>query len=348
MVYTYDHYPLGKDLGAEQSTVRAEGAMRKKTVRTRHGAFVIALLVAIMAAPPAMGRDAPDVIGQAAAVYGRVAVARSGDTKPVLLKVPDDIYGRDVIETGAEARSKILLADDTLLTIGAGSLVEMAEHVYDQASETRSITLKLESGKLRALVGRTFAGPNSKFVVRTPTGFAAGQGCYFVTWIDGTTTGTANIGSAGQVSFTSGGRTVVLNPGQFTTTAGAAPLPARPLNSSTPGEVAGVLTATDYKEVFISESAKDVLRSLGRKNLSDFPAPSMRLAAPYTPPAVISGAALSPNAPASSATPGHSAGSGSPAASSSGPSVSAAPVSTPTPAPTPAPPPPPPRPPTIR
>ena len=320
--------------------------MRMKPVGTRHWAFVIAQLVTIMAVPPAMGRDAPDVIGQAAAVYGRVAVARAGDPKPVLLKVPDDIYGSDVIETGAEARSKILLADDTLLTIGAGSLVEMAEHVYDQASETRSITLKLESGKLRALVGRTFAGPNSKFVVRTPAGFAAGQGCYFVTWIDGTTTGTANIGSAGQVSFTSGGRTVVLNPGQFTTTAGAAPLPARPLNSSTPGEVAGVLTATDYKEVFISESAKDVLRSLGRKHLSDFPTPSMRLAAPYTPPAVISGAAVSPNLPAPSATPGPSPGSGSPAVSSGpGPSASTAPVSAPAPAPAP---PPPPRPPTIR
>jgi len=320
--------------------------MRMKPVGTRQWAFVIAQLITIMAAPPAMGRDAPDVIGQAAAVYGRVAVARAGDPKPVLLKVPDDIYGSDVIETGAEARSKILLADDTLLTIGAGSLVEMAEHVYDRASETRSITLKLESGKLRALVGRTFAGPNSKFVVRTPTGFAAGQGCYFVTWIDGTTTGTANIGSAGQVSFTSGGRTVVLNPGQFTTTAGAAPLPARPLNSSTPGEVAGVLTATDYKEVFISESAKDVLRSLGRKHLSDFPTPSMRLAAPYTPPAVISGAAVSPNLPAPAATPGPSFGSGSPAVSSGpGPSASTAPVSAPAPAPAP---PPPPRPPTIR
>jgi len=317
--------------------------MRMKPVRTEHWTFVIALLVAMMAAPPVMSRDAPDVVGQATAVYGRVAVARSGDTKPALLKVPDDIYGRDVIETGGEARSKILLADDTLLTIGSGSLVEMAEHVYDQASETRSITLKLESGKLRALVGRTFAGPGSKFVVRTPTGFAAGQGCYFVTWIDGTTTGTANIGSSGQVAFTSGGRTVVLNPGQFTTTAGAAPLPPRPLNSSMPGEVAGVLTATDYKEVFISESAKDVLRSLGRHNPADFPLPSMRLAAPYTPPAVISGAAASPNVPAT-ATPGHSTVAGSSAASA-GPSASAAPVSAPAPAPAP---PPPPRPPTIR
>jgi hypothetical protein len=265
-----------------------------------------------------------------------------------LLKVPDDIYGRDVIETGPEARSKILLADDTLLTIGAGSLVEMAEHVYDPASETRSITLKLESGKLRALVGRTFNGHGSKFVVRTPTGFAAGQGCYFVTWIDGTTTGTANLGSAGQVAFTSGGRTVVLNPGQFTTTAGAAPLPARPLNSSMPGEVAGVLTATDYKEVFISESAKDVLRSLGRKPQSDFPLPSMRLAAPFTPPAVISGAAVSPNQPVSSTNTASPTNSGSPAASSTpAPSASTAPVTPPAPTPLPTPPPPP-RPPTIR
>jgi FecR-like protein len=285
------------------------------------------------------------IVGQTAAVHGRVAVVRSGDTKPVLLKVPDEIYGHDVIETDSAARSKILLADDTLLTIGAGSLVEMAEHVYEPESDTRSITLKLESGKLRALVGRTFAGHGSKFVVRTPTGFAAGQGSYFVIWIDGTTTGTANIGSAGQVSFTSGGRTVILNPGQFTTTAGSAPLPGRALNSSMPGEVAGVLTATDYKEVFISESAKDVLRSLGRKTQSDFPVPSQRLAAPYTPPAVISGAAPSPNVTALPAAPAFPTGPGSSAGSSSSTPAPSASAPAPPPAPVP---PPPPRPPTIR
>ena len=313
--------------------------MRMNQARALRWVAVLPLLVPIVASPQAWGSDAAGVVGQAAAVHGNVAVARSGDAKPVLLKVPDEIYGHDVIETDPAARSKILLADDTLLTIGSGSLVEMTEHVYEPESDTRSITLKLGSGKLRALVGRTFTGHGSKFVVRTPTGFAAGQGSYFVIWIDGTTTGTANIGSAGQVSFTSGGRTVILNPGQFTTTAGSAPLPPRALNSSMPGEVAGVLTATDYKEVFISESAKDVLRSLGRKTMSDFPVPSQRLAAPYTPPAVISGAAASPNVPLQSPTPTL------PSPASSTPSASAAPVSAP---PAPVIPPPPPKPPTIR
>ena len=200
-------------------------------------------------------------------------VAHPGDTKPLRVNIPDEVVPHDSIHTEAKARSKILFQDDTLLTIGDNSTVEIGEHIYHSSIDTRSVTLTLKEGKVRALVGRIFGGKGSKFIVRTPTAFAASQGTYFVVWTDGSVSGVANIGTTGQVTFTSGGRTVALNPGQFTVAA-AHVAPAMPgLVVGAPANVKQALAATEFKESFIAESAKNVLRSYDQRRESFVPVP---------------------------------------------------------------------------
>lgn len=232
------------------------------------------IFMILLATPPGWGHDtAVNPVGHVTAMQGRVMVAHPGDTKPLRVNIPDEVVPHDTIHTEAKARSKILFQDDTLLTIGDNSKVEIGEHIYDSSIDTRSVTLTLKEGKVRALVGRIFGGKGSKFIVRTPTAFAASQGTYFVVWTDGSVSGVANIGTTGQVTFTSGGRTVALNPGQFTVAA-AHVAPAMPgLVVGAPANVKQALAATEFKESFIAESAKNVLRSYDQRRESFVPVP---------------------------------------------------------------------------
>ncbi|WP_447986640.1 FecR family protein [Nitrospira sp. Nam74] len=248
----------------------------------------VGVLLILVAAPLGWGHDAAvNPVGQVTAVQGKVLVTHSGGRNASRINVPDEIVPHDVIQTENRARSKILFQDDTLLTIGENSIVEIAEHTYDSSVDIRSVTLKLPEGKLRALVGRIFGGQGSKFIVRTPTAFAASQGTYFVVWTDGTMSGVANIGTTGQVSFTSGSRTVVLNPGQFSVaTAPAAPAPVSSLVGA-PVDINQAVASTEFKEAFISESTRNFLPSLDRRPEPVAPMQRSNLAAMYTPPAII-------------------------------------------------------------
>lgn len=251
-------------------TQRSTAVPRLGSARTFAGWTGVLLI--LLATPPGWGHDAAiNPVGHITAMQGRVMVAHRGDTKPLRATIPDEVVPYDSIHTEVKARSKILFQDDTLLTIGENSRVEIGEHIYDSSIDTRSVTLTLKEGKVRALVGRIFGGKGSKFIVRTPTAFATSQGTYFVVWTNGSMSGVANIGTTGQVAFTSGGRTVVLNAGQFTVAATHV-APAMPgLMVGAPADVKQTVASTEFKEAFIAESAKHVLRSFDQQRESFAP-----------------------------------------------------------------------------
>jgi hypothetical protein len=229
-------------------------------------------LMILLATPPGWGHDASVIpVGHITAMQGRIMVVHSGETKPLRANIPDEVVPHDVIHSAAKARSKILFQDDTLLTIGENSMVEIEEHTYDSSVDTRSVALTLKKGKVRALVGRIFGGKGSKFIVRTPTAFAASQGTYFVVWTDGIMSGVANIGTTGQVFFTSDGWTVTLNPQHFSVAANHVAPAAPGLLVWAPADVRQVVASTEFKEAFVAESAKDVLRNFDQRRESSIP-----------------------------------------------------------------------------
>jgi len=225
----------------------------------------------ILLTPPGWGHDAAvNPVGQVTAMYGRVMVTHPGETKPVRVSLPHEVVPHDVIRTEAKARSKILFQDDTLLTIGENSMVEIAEHLYDSSVDTRSVTLTLKEGKVRALVG-PIGGKGSNFSVRTPTAFAASQGTYFAVWTDGSRSGVANIGTTGRVSFTSGHRTVVLNPGEFTIAAAHIPPAAPSLVFGAPADVKQAVASTEFTEALVAKSTQDVFPIFDQRRESFVP-----------------------------------------------------------------------------
>src|SRR2546423_1004554 len=167
-------------------------------------------------------------IGLYTTVQGAVTVIhpRAANTLPV--NVDDEVLFKDLIQTRTESRTKAFFDDDSILTVGEKSRVEITEHIYDPDRNMRRMVVKLVQGRLRAMVAKVFNGPGSAFEIHTPTAVAAARGTYFVVWVDNGVTGIVNIGHSGGVDFTSEGKTVRVNPGQYSVAPAGVP-PAQPL-----------------------------------------------------------------------------------------------------------------------
>jgi hypothetical protein len=267
-------------------------------------------------------------IGFYMAVIGKVTVVHVGQPVAMPVKLQESVYFKDVIETQADSRAKALFDDDSILTVGENSRVEVSEYIYDSANDQRSSVLRLVQGKARALVGKLFAGLGSRFEVHTPTAVAAARGTYFVVWIEekasrkmgmnetGTVrpvsfqglevaelqaggTGVANIGSSGNVAFTSGGQTVVVLPGSYAfAPPGMPPFAPVIITPSVPSGVTGAIASTEVSDVPQPESPGQVAAAVGGVPPPPAVGPGPILPSPtlppvpggVTPPSVLSGA----------------------------------------------------------
>src|SRR5216117_3140672 len=233
-------------------------------------------------------------IGFYLTVIGKPTVVHVGQPAAMPVKLRESVYFKDVIETQADSRAKALFDDDSILTVGENSRVEVSAYIYDPANNQRSSVLRLIQGKARALVGKLFAGLGSKFEVHTPTAVAAARGTYFVVWIEekasqkmgmneiGTVrpasvqglevaelqaggTGVANIGSSGNVAFTSGGQTVEVPPGSYAfAPAGMPPFAPVIITPTAPPGVTGAIAGTEVPDVPQPESPGQVVTVLGQ------------------------------------------------------------------------------------
>jgi hypothetical protein len=281
---------------------------------------IIATLVGTFClAATAVAEQSPaqEDIGIFTAVEGRITVTRPSIGAATAVKLQDTVLFRDTIETDKESRTKALLNDDSILTVGEHSRVEITEHLYDPTRNVRSVVVNLVQGKVRALVGKVFAGSGSKFEIHTPTAVAAARGTYFVVWhVDGAS-GIANIGNHGDVDFQSGGQTVRVNPGNFSMTppGGGPPSPQAPATGGNiPSQVASAVQGTEVKDNHEESPSHTAQASGGTASVNSptaQPAAPVAAAAPtnpsgslpstistlITPPAVTSGAAPPPPSP---------------------------------------------------
>lgn len=154
-------------------------------------------------------------IGFYTAVQGQVSVMHPSDARALPVKLHDTVLFKDVIQTHNESRTRAFFQDDSMLTVGENSRVEIDEYIYDPDQNVRRAIVKLMQGQVRALVSKVFKANGSKFEIHTPSAVAAARGTYFTVWVANGQSGIINIGEKGRVDFTSGGTTVAVDPGFF-------------------------------------------------------------------------------------------------------------------------------------
>jgi FecR protein len=184
---------------------------------TRQPLFLSLLVIAhVVCVSPALASDAEqEGIGFYTAVSGRVEVTHPGAGRIVPVRLHDQVMFKDVIETKDDSRTKAFFQDDSVLTVGTNSRVEINEYIYNPDDNVRRAIVRLLQGQVRALVSKVFKANGSKFEVHTPTAVAAARGTYFTVWVENGQSGIINIGEKGRVDFTSGGVTVTVEPGYF-------------------------------------------------------------------------------------------------------------------------------------
>ena len=131
---------------------------------------------------------AADAAGQVASLEGSADVTRGGATQPI--KAGDPIYVGDKLKAGAGGKLRLLLNDESVLTLAASTELVVSEQVL--GTDTSKSTLGLLGGTLRAIVTERYSTPGSKFEVETPTAIAGVRGTGFVITYD-TATGTTTV-----------------------------------------------------------------------------------------------------------------------------------------------------------
>jgi hypothetical protein len=175
----------------------------------------VAIMLTVTSSLAMAFEEGKDGIGFYSAVAGHVSVTHSGEARVFPVKLHDQVLFKDVIETQNESRTKAFFQDDSILTVGENSRVEINEYIYNPEDNVRRAIVKLMQGQVRALVSKVFKANGSKFEVHTPSAVAAARGTYFAVWANNGESGIINIGEKGRVEFTSGGMTVAVDPGYF-------------------------------------------------------------------------------------------------------------------------------------
>ena len=262
---------------------------------------VAVAIVLLAAADPGWAQRDADAVGEVIVVRGTATVMHGDASTPAKLMARQPLVVRDRIDTGERSAVKTLFRDDSLLTLGERTRLELAEYAYDADRRTRRVTLVLTRGVARVLVGQAFTDPASTFSIQAGSTTIAVRTTYVVVWTDEEGTGVVNIGTAGLVQFTAGGQSLAVKPGHFSIApAGQSPHVAQPVTGKVPATVSRAIAVTDVKED-VGSAINQLAEQTVEEELPSCPPgsppgglcprkPPPSGLPPATPPAVTSGA----------------------------------------------------------
>ncbi len=138
----------------------------------------VGLLFPLSASVPSWGVNGQS-IGSITAIEGEVYLSHRGDTAAFQAMLGDLIYLYDHVQTEKGARVQILFQDESLLNLAENTYIQITEYIYSPDENRRSSVFRIMMGKVRAIVGRYFAGAGSGYKVSTPTAIIGVRGTHF-------------------------------------------------------------------------------------------------------------------------------------------------------------------------
>ncbi|HXJ35714.1 MAG TPA: FecR family protein [Candidatus Eisenbacteria bacterium] len=176
-------------------------------------AFGLVLLAAAVA-------RAADPAGSVASLEGRAEAQHGGEATWAALAAGSDVFVGDHVRTADASRVKLLMRDDSVLTVGAKSEITIDELAARPGGPSTSRLGQLV-GTLRAVVTERYGTRGSSFEVKTPTAVAGVRGTGFISLVDPDAKRTRVIGLyditfVRSVTDTQGRHEVRIGPGQLT------------------------------------------------------------------------------------------------------------------------------------
>lgn len=209
----------------------------------------------------AVGEEIP-MIGSVTAIQREANVTHPGELQVEMVKLGESVLFQDLYETKEKAKLKLLFHDDSILSLGENTRLQITENIYDPGQGRRSTVVDMLSGSVRALVGKIFGGPGSRFEIHTSSAVAAARGTYFIVWTfergGADPTGVVNIGDSGKVEVKNADSqvvgSVILGRNEFTVVDSGLP-PSLPVVIDT-AMLNSLLLSTEVKDQAVGEIPK--------------------------------------------------------------------------------------------
>lgn len=193
-------------------------------------AMIVALILGLCV--PAIA----EVHGVLRVVKGDVQIKSGGTGQTGRARLGQQVYPKDTIITGKDARAKIVMIDNNELNISPDSQIEIKNYEYNPTENKKDVLLNVLYGKVRSKVEQKYDGKTSKFQVKTPSAVAGVRGTDFVTSYNSATQHSQVVTFRGAVEFgLPGPHGAILNgvsvtPGKMAEISKAGAAPSAPTN----------------------------------------------------------------------------------------------------------------------
>jgi hypothetical protein len=141
-----------------------------KLVARAHAVIPLIVLWAVPSVAMAASADAPE-IGEADLVVSLVLGRHGQTTRELAIK--DSVYSQEIIETDANAATRIVFLDGTELSMGPSSRMVLDRYVYDPSAGTGELAMRMVTGVFEFASGDI---PSSGYNLGTPFGNLAVRG----------------------------------------------------------------------------------------------------------------------------------------------------------------------------
>lgn len=195
-------------------------------MNVRSCARTLLILLIVCFAFPAIA----DVHGVLRVVKGDVQIKSAQTGQISKAKLGQEVYPKDSIITGKDARAKIVMIDNNEINVSPDSHIEIQNYEFNPAQNKKDVLLNVLYGKVRSKVEQKYDGKTSKFEVKTPSAVAGVRGTDFAASYDSGTKSTQIVTFRGAVQFGLPGpngsiaNSVSVTPGKMASSvAGAAP-----------------------------------------------------------------------------------------------------------------------------
>lgn len=189
---------------------------------------------------------------------GEVSVLRGASNNGIIVKGLEPVYVGDTIVTADNSMAKILLRDDTVLSVGPDTRLQVSKYALSTKQNKRYSVFNIAKGTVRSLVGRMFRGKGSLFRIRTQTAVVGVKGTdFFVSNIGGET---EVVSASGKVTVADpkGNGEVLVKPG-YITVVKKGKLPTNPVRV-TKGKMHALNDLTSISITEIDDSGDNVCK----------------------------------------------------------------------------------------
>ena len=119
-------------------------------------------------------------------VIGTVTLA-IGEIKTLdnrVLNAGDSIYFNETVIAGDNSKSQIILLDETVMMIGAGTELTIDEFIYNPDNLKGKITTSIKQGSIKVLSGKISETNPEDLIIKTPAGTIGTRGTEFQALVD--------------------------------------------------------------------------------------------------------------------------------------------------------------------